>query len=120
MAGIVGADATRSARGGSAREAVGSDWMITRHGRSASTVSTVLPNTRARRCAAAAAARSPGAHLAASSTIIAPGAARAHLLDVAGHAPAALQPRLLDDRLGAASSASGSAASIGADCGTAM
>ena len=93
--------------------------MITRHGRSASTVSSVLPNSDAplMRCGSGitiAAARMS----VASSMIRRPAWPGAHALDVAGHARAGLHARLLDQRLARRPPASGIGASIGSALGT--
>ena len=78
----------------------GADSMITRQGRSASTVSSVLPNSEAplTRCGQRHHDRRR-AHVGRLLDDPPPGLAGAHALDVPGHARADLHAGLLDDRL---------------------
>ena len=94
---------TTAARSSALRRALsgaGADSMITRQGRSASTVSSVLPNSEAplTRCGQRHHDRRR-AHVGGLLDDPPPGLAGAHALDVAGHARADLHAGLLDDRL---------------------
>ena len=93
--------------------------MITRQGRSASTVSSVRPKSEAPvRLGGSVHHDRPGLDLARLVHDAAPGLARPHLLPVPGHAPAAEHSCRVDRRLRALAPASGIAASIGALAGT--
>ena len=83
--------------GGTRQASVGSLSMITRHGRSARTVSTVLPNRRRADPRRQRHDERVGAHRARLLDDQPAAAAGTHALDMAVHAPPALQPGALDD-----------------------
>ncbi len=91
---------------------------MTRHGRSASTVSSVLPNSEAPLTRSRQRHHDRRrAHVDRLLDDPPPGLAGAHPLDVPGHARAGLHARLLDQRLGGRL-ASGIGASIASALGT--
>ena len=113
------ATAARSSALRRAFSGAGADSMITRHGRSASTVSSVLPNSDAPLTRSRQRHHDRRrAHVDGLLDDPAPGLAGAHPLDVAGHARARLHARLLDQRLRRRPPASGIGASIGSALGT--
>ena len=101
VSGLTAAPSPSRARAGACGRTGGRDSMITRQGRSASTVSIVLPNTDAPEIALGQREHDGRrAHVLRLLDDPAAGLPGAHLLPVPGDAPAALQLGLLDDRVG--------------------